>query len=293
MADVGKILILPRGDYDVSATYNILDVVRYNYKLWMARKSNLTGVTPTAGADWMLLVEDGGGATTLGSLTDVDVNSATDGQYLKYVDDGVNPAEWIADDAAAALSELTDVDLTTPPTTNQLLKYNGTKWTAASGGSGHTMNPAPSPSVTEDAVVTAIDGATKTNDEVASLFGIQRWTNVKTIRLMIESGIGHYGVGEWQDTIVGTPTKATETGTWGWYYNENLKKLADLTKNGYDYELAFKFKSDTEVVTLGGYILDTDTGCICIRFANYVMDTANTKIAVDINIVRNDISYIV
>lgn len=155
---------------------------------------------------------------------------------------------------------------------------------------GHEMKPDPS-IATEANVVTNVNGAISSNDEVASLFGIQRWSNVKTIRLMITSGIGHNGIGEWQWVFPTTPTKAQETEQWGWFYHESIKKLGDLTKLGYDYELAFKFDSGShEVITYGGHQVDTDTGCICIRFANYVIDPSSVKIAVDINIVRNDIA---
>ena len=155
---------------------------------------------------------------------------------------------------------------------------------------GHTMKPNPS-TATEANVVNEVNSAASNNDEVTSLFGIQRWSNVKTIRLMITSGIGHNGIGEWQWVFPTTPTKTQETNTWGWFYHESIKKLGDLTKLGYDYELSFKFDSGNhEIITYGGHQVDTDTGCICIRFANYVIDPSSAKIAVDINIVRNDIA---
>ena len=173
---------------------------------------------------------------------------------------------------------------------------------ATGAGGGHIMTPAPSPSLEEADVVAAIDSVSVdgTNDEVASLFGIQRWTNVKTFRVVLagsSGGIGHYGVGEWQDSIPVFPSTADaltqERDVWGWWYNEAFKKLGDLTKNGYDYDLSFKFDpANGEVVTLGGYILDTDTGCLCIRFANYVVDTTNAKVGVDITITRNDVSVL-
>lgn len=199
---------------------------------------------------------------------------------------------------AQYLYELSDVDhssTTQHPTPGQILQYDSTVgWKASDGGSGHTMKPLPSSQPDEDDIVDTINDVrvVSTNNEVASLYGIQRWTNVKTFRVIISSGIGHYGVGEWKDAIVGTPTKAEEL-TWGWYYHSFFETLGNLQKNGYDIDLKFKFDpSNSEVVTLGGYILDTDTGCLCIKFANYVIDTANTKIGVDVTIVRNDVSYV-
>lgn len=55
----GKVMPLPRGPYDAKATYNILDLVTYDNKLWMARKSNIFGVLPSkdASEEWMLAVD--------------------------------------------------------------------------------------------------------------------------------------------------------------------------------------------------------------------------------------------
>lgn len=304
MADVGKILIIPRGDYDPNATYYILDTVRYNHMVFMSRVNNLTNVAPpstaTSNANWMFLVADGGGATTLSSLADVDVVSAIDGQFLKYVDDGTNPPVWVPDDAAAALSELTDVDptTTTTPIQNQILKYNGTKWAAAYGGSGHTMSPDPAINLSEDTIAETINAALGTNDEVGSLYSIQKWSNKKTFRVVYESTqahpIGHTGIGEWQN-ILNEPT-ASDEATWGWWYHDIFKYLDnsdDLhsVANGYDVKLDFSFDpGNGEPITLGGYIVDTSTGYMCIKFANYVMDPSKAKIIVDITFTRNDIS---
>lgn len=67
----------------------------------------------------------------------------TNGQLLSTDSNGV--LSW----TSPSLSILTDIDLTTPPTTGQILKYNGTKWVPATeaGASGITQ---------EDAFVAAI-----------------------------------------------------------------------------------------------------------------------------------------
>lgn len=54
----GKIMPLPRGPYDATATYNILDMVTLNNKLWVAKKSGVKGVTPSDdAAEWMMAVD--------------------------------------------------------------------------------------------------------------------------------------------------------------------------------------------------------------------------------------------
>lgn len=86
-------------------------------------------------------VEDGdlsiaSGASTLATLNDTTITSATDGQVLKY-----NGSKWVnADDTDTdELDDLSDVALTAP-SNGQVLTYDGTaeKWknADASGGGG-------------------------------------------------------------------------------------------------------------------------------------------------------------
>ena len=57
--------------------------------------------------------------------------------------------------------------------------------------------------------------------------------------------------------------------------------------------LGLKFDPKTgEAITLGGYVIDTDTGNICIKFGNSIEDTENARVGIDIIYTRNDISYI-
>ena len=46
MASAGRILIMPKGDYDSSVTYEKLDLVHYNGTAWLARKTVL-GIEPS------------------------------------------------------------------------------------------------------------------------------------------------------------------------------------------------------------------------------------------------------
>lgn len=46
MTTAGRILIMPKGDYDATAQYEMLDLVRYNGTSWLAKKE-CKGVTPT------------------------------------------------------------------------------------------------------------------------------------------------------------------------------------------------------------------------------------------------------
>ena len=50
---------IPRGVYESSATYYKDDLVHYNNITWLALANNLTGIAPTAGANWMLFADRG------------------------------------------------------------------------------------------------------------------------------------------------------------------------------------------------------------------------------------------
>lgn len=87
----------------------------------------------------------GGGASTLAGLTDTNISSPSDGQYLKY---DSTSSKWInasgGGGGASTLSDLTDTTITTP-TASQPLTYDATnsKWInggvipTANGGTGN------------------------------------------------------------------------------------------------------------------------------------------------------------
>lgn len=78
----GKIMPLPRGAYDANATYNILDMVTLDNKLWIAKKSGITGIEPSKTApEWMMAVD--GTTDVKGLETEVEAKFASiDEQFL-------------------------------------------------------------------------------------------------------------------------------------------------------------------------------------------------------------------
>ena len=46
MASAGRILILPKGNYNASTTYDMLDLVNHNGKSWLAKKTS-KGIEPS------------------------------------------------------------------------------------------------------------------------------------------------------------------------------------------------------------------------------------------------------
>lgn len=56
MASAGRILILPKGNYDPSVTYEMLDLVFHSGASWVAKRT-VTGIAPVNGDDWMKMCE--------------------------------------------------------------------------------------------------------------------------------------------------------------------------------------------------------------------------------------------
>ena len=78
----GKVMPRPRGAYNKSETYKILDMVTLDNKLWIAKQSGITGITPSKTAtEWMMAVD---GTTDVKALeTEVDAKFASiDEQFL-------------------------------------------------------------------------------------------------------------------------------------------------------------------------------------------------------------------
>ena len=139
--------------------------------------------------------------------------------------------------------------------------------------------------------------------------------------------IGTRGIGTWDDratltkvTPVGTENPSTaNTGGTAWYevdssthlYVATTDTTVNPTKDYYstvptetdwwydaafvaeddsdDIDVSIKFDPSGDTIALGGYMLDTTTGRICIKFANSVTPST-AKIAVDVTHTRNECS---
>lgn len=56
---LGRVSLVPRGEYDPTATYNRLDIVEYEGSSYLVLADGVTGVTPAAGESYMLVAEKG------------------------------------------------------------------------------------------------------------------------------------------------------------------------------------------------------------------------------------------
>lgn len=57
MADAGRAALLPKGNWQKTVAYEMLDIVAHNNKCWIAKKSSI-GEEPAENDYWMLAVEN-------------------------------------------------------------------------------------------------------------------------------------------------------------------------------------------------------------------------------------------
>lgn len=74
MATAGKVMPRPMGEFDLTAVYDILDMVTHNNKLWMSKVKNNVGHTPveTDTSYWMLIMDSSIDANTIVAATSTD-----------------------------------------------------------------------------------------------------------------------------------------------------------------------------------------------------------------------------
>lgn len=168
----------------------------------------------------------------------------------------------------------------------------------------HTMTPTPNASLTRSDLQTAIASAVTEggiNDDVVSAWAVGNWSNTMTQRVIYSGtiAVGDTGIGTWvsdselaalraeSDLTVREAMETTGTGGYGWWKDSHFLGLDAY--NDYEIKIKYKLQSNDEVITLGGFILDTDTGCLCIKFGSEIQNAGNV-VAVDVTITQNNIS---
>lgn len=121
-ASAGRVLLMGKGDYDVTVTYTALDWVRYQGGAYVAKQTT-TGNLPTDEEYWQLLVKT---ASELSGLDDVVLEGIVDGQTIIY---DAATKKFKNGNTASTLASLTDVEIA-GETDGQILVYDATtsKW---------------------------------------------------------------------------------------------------------------------------------------------------------------------
>ena len=144
MAAIGRILLMPKGDYSSSETYNSLDWVRHNGAAWVCKVDGTSGIAPSSSAttNWAVLAEDGslGGWTSLGGkpFETIGDNLAVNSSNELYVDIVTSVASGDAHPVTSGavytkfnngINELGDVNISSAQG-GQILTYDGSnsKW---------------------------------------------------------------------------------------------------------------------------------------------------------------------
>ena len=156
------------------------------------------------------------------------------------------------------------------------------------GGGDYTISPTPSSQLTEDQIVSVINSAIANNNNIASLFGIQQWTNVKKKVIEYNGTVGSTGIGTWQEIedMLETPPSASDCASWGWWYDDYFKNAELDTAN---VKIDFSYEGDEEL-SIGAWYLNTDVGYLEVQFGNELSDPSNMTIYVEFEITRNSIS---
>ena len=156
------------------------------------------------------------------------------------------------------------------------------------GGGGYTISPTPSSQLTEDQIVSVINSAIANNNNIASLFGIQQWTNVKKKVIEYNGTVRSTGIGTWQEIedLLETPPSASDCASWGWWYDDYFKNPELDTAN---VKIDFSYEGDEEL-SIGAWYLNTDVGYLEVQFGNELAYPSNMTIYVEFEITRNSIS---
>ena len=87
-ASAGRVLLIPKGDWNAETTYTGLDWVRYNGAAWVC-KNTCTGIEPTEAnsANWQIMARDGSQVTVDAEISDQSENPVQNKVIKKYVDE--------------------------------------------------------------------------------------------------------------------------------------------------------------------------------------------------------------
>lgn len=92
-ASAGKVLLMPKGDYNSETAYSVLDWVRYQGAAYVCKQAS-TGNLPTNTTYWQLLTQDGGGTDENAYHFDDDAETTiADDDYVPFYDTSASGAK--------------------------------------------------------------------------------------------------------------------------------------------------------------------------------------------------------
>ena len=89
-ASAGRVLLIPKGDWNANTTYTGLDWVRHNGAAWVC-KNTCTNIEPTYANTnyWQLISKDGDSVTADTAMSDSSTNAVQNKVIKSYVDNSI------------------------------------------------------------------------------------------------------------------------------------------------------------------------------------------------------------
>ena len=92
-ASAGRVLLIPKGDWNANITYTGLDWVRHNGAAWVC-KNTCTGIEPTLenAENWQMMARDGQSGSAINvdtSMSDTSENPVQNKVVKSYVDNSI------------------------------------------------------------------------------------------------------------------------------------------------------------------------------------------------------------
>lgn len=303
MADAGRVLLMPKGTYSASTNYEVLDWVRYSNGTYASKHNNNQGNTPTGNPTdphWALLCQDGSGGGSNVSWTQL----VTSGTKIATIEiDGVQTDVYAPSGGGSSVQS--DWDESSPsdpayiknkptiPAAQIQSDWNQTSTSALDfiknkpTQLGHTMRPDPTSNPDEDDVVTWVKGASSTNDQVPSLYGVQNWSNAEITTLIAHIDSGDDTVGAWNDAW---KTDGIRT---GWIWHECLYDI--VSDNEVEISIDFDVSGE-EVVGLYAYRVDDSVthggvngGAIAIKLTSPIQNASGVDVAINLKRQRTNL----
>ena len=167
-ASAGRVLIIPRGDYNSATTYNMLDMVFYSGKSYICKQTS-TGNDPTNTVYWQIMID---GASEFSALSDVELNNLQNGDGIYY---DATAQKW-------KNTTPTSIAITSPPATTEysdgdILDLTGMVVTAYYAG-GSTRN------ITGECTFTPANGSTLSSSDTAVTVTWRTFTATQTISVV-------------------------------------------------------------------------------------------------------------
>lgn len=156
--DLGAVVPIGKGDWDIGTTYERANIVRHNSVAWVCKVESSTGVEPTENSsDWYLLAKDTSSVTSVNGqrgdvVLDIDISTV---ETPSFDDNSKKPinSEWIRNatgnttlnaktaDSAKTAESASKLNFNTVGNNTQYIYFNNGVPEASTGTVGNENTP--------------------------------------------------------------------------------------------------------------------------------------------------------